>query len=65
MMLTSRALEIRVTESIWHQVVGVCKTEASAKPVPMDEYMAEDLLSLAAFIVHTRWRVTGSLQVRA
>ena len=24
-------------------MVGVCKTEASAKPVPMDEYMAEDL----------------------
>ena len=40
-------LEIRVTESIWHQVLGVCKTEASAKPVPMDGYMAEDLL---------RWR---------
>ena len=36
-------LEIRVTESIWHQVVGVCRTEASAKPVPMDEYMGEDL----------------------
>jgi integrase len=36
-------LEIRVTESIWHQVLGVCKTEASAKPVPMDSYMAEDL----------------------
>jgi integrase len=30
-----------------HQVVGNCKTEASAKPVPMDSYMAEDLL---------RWR---------
>lgn len=42
-------LEIRVTESIWHQVVGVCKTEASARPVPMDGYMAEDLL---------RWRKT-------
>ena len=42
-----KGLEIRVTESIWHQVVGVCRTEASAKPVPMDEYMAEDLL---------RWR---------
>jgi hypothetical protein len=42
-----KGLDIRVTESIWHQVVGVCKTEASAKPVPMDEYMAEDLL---------RWR---------
>ena len=37
----------RVTRSIWHQVVGDCKTEASAKPVPMDIYMAEDLL---------RWR---------
>ena len=36
-------LEIRVTESIWHQVLGVCKTEASAEPVPMDSYMAEDL----------------------
>ncbi len=36
-------MEIRVTESIWHQLVGVWKTEASAKPVPMDEYMAEDL----------------------
>jgi site-specific recombinase XerD len=24
--------------------VGNCKTEASAKPVPMDSYMAEDLL---------------------
>jgi integrase len=40
-------LELRVTRSIWHQVVGNCKTEASAKPVPMDSYMAEDLL---------RWR---------
>ena len=38
-------LELRVTRSIWHQVVGNCKTEASAKPVPMDSYMAEDLLS--------------------
>ncbi len=36
-------LEIRVTESIWHQVLGVCKTEGSARPVPMDFYMAEDL----------------------
>jgi integrase len=39
--------EIQVTESIWHQKLGVCKTEASAKPVPMDQYMADDLL---------RWR---------
>jgi integrase len=38
-------LELRVTRSIWHQVVGNCKTEASAKPVPVDSYMAEDLLS--------------------
>ncbi len=40
-------LELNVTRSIWHQVVGNCKTEASAKPVPMDSYMAEGLL---------RWR---------
>jgi len=40
-------LELRVTRSIWHQVVGACKTEASAKPVPIDSYLAEDLL---------RWR---------
>ena len=42
-----KTLEVRVTRSIWHQVVGECKTEASAKPVPLDSYMAEDLL---------RWR---------
>lgn len=36
-------LEVSVTRSIWHQVVGDCKTEASAKPVPLDSYMAEDL----------------------
>ena len=46
-MLTSRTWSFSVTRSIWHQVVGDCKTEASAKPVPMDSYMAEDLL---------RWR---------
>jgi len=40
-------LELKVTRSIWHQVIGDCKTEASAKPVPLDSYMAEDLL---------RWR---------
>jgi len=39
-----KTLELRVTRSIWHQVVGDCKTEASAKPVPLDSYMAEDLL---------------------
>ena len=36
-------LELRVMRSIWHQVLGNCKTEASTKPVPMDSYMAEDL----------------------
>ena len=30
--------------TIWHQVLGNFKTEASAKAVPMDSYMAEDLL---------------------
>jgi len=37
-------LELSVTRSIWHQKIGECKTEASAKPVPLDGYMAEDLL---------------------
>jgi len=40
-------LELNVTRWIWHQVVGSCKTEASAKRVPVDSYVAEDLL---------RWR---------
>jgi integrase len=46
-----KALELRVTRSIWHQVIGECKPEASAKPVPLDGYMAEDLL---------RWRRISS-----
>ncbi len=37
-------LELRVTRSIWHQKIGECKTEASAKPVPLDGYMAKDPL---------------------
>lgn len=41
-------LAISVTRSIVHQVVGPCKTEASQKPVPLDEYMAEDLWSWRA-----------------
>jgi hypothetical protein len=40
----SRISSFNVTRSSWHQVVGNCKTEASAKSVPMDSYMAEDLL---------------------
>jgi integrase len=36
-------LELNVTHSIWHQIVGGCKTEASAKLVPLDSYMADDL----------------------
>ena len=37
-------LELNVTQSIWHQVVGDCKTEASTKLVPLHAYMAEALL---------------------
>ena len=36
-------LQLSVTKSIYHQVVGRCKTEASAKPVPIDKYTARDL----------------------
>ncbi|MDR3750472.1 MAG: tyrosine-type recombinase/integrase [Terracidiphilus sp.] len=36
-------MEINVTRSVVDQVVGRCKTEASQKPVPLDEYTAQDL----------------------
>jgi site-specific recombinase XerD len=43
-----------VTRSIWHQVVGDCKTEATAKPVSLDSYMAEDV---------RRWRRQSAYQM--
>lgn len=36
-------LEIRVTRSIFQQVVGDCKTEGSRRPVPIDASVAADL----------------------
>jgi integrase len=36
-------LQIDVNKSVVSQVVGRCKTEASQKPVPLDEYAAQDL----------------------
>jgi integrase len=38
-------LQLHVQRSVVHQVVGRCKTETSAKPVPLDSFMAHDLLS--------------------
>jgi integrase len=38
-------LELHVRRSVVHQTIGRCKTEASAKPVPLDTYMVHDLLS--------------------
>jgi integrase len=38
-----KALEIDVRRSIVNQVVGRCKTEASQKVLPLDEYTARDL----------------------
>lgn len=37
-------LQIDVNKSVVSQVVGRCKTEASQRPVPLDEYTARDLL---------------------
>lgn len=45
--------EISVTRSIVFQVVGPCKTEASQKPIPLDPYFAEALLTWRQ---HTRYR---------
>ena len=36
-------LQIQVSRSIVHQVVGRCKTEASRKPVPLDAAVAEEV----------------------
>jgi len=36
-------LLLRVERSVVDLVVGKCKTEASKKPVPLDEYLAQDL----------------------
>jgi len=37
-------LQINVSRSVVEQHVGRCKTEVSQKPVPIDEYVAADLL---------------------
>ncbi len=37
-------LQINVNRKIYHQRIGKCKTEASKKPVPMDEFLAETFL---------------------
>lgn len=39
-----RNLVVHVQRSVVQNVVGKCKTEVSAKPMPLDEYMARDLL---------------------
>lgn len=46
-------LEIDVHRSVVSQVVGRCKTEASQKAIPLDEYTARDLL---AWRHETRYR---------
>ena len=38
-------LELSVTRSIFRGVVGKCKTEISHKPVPLDPWIAEELLT--------------------
>jgi integrase len=37
-------LEVSVMRSIYRSVVGKCETEASRKPVPLDPWVAEELL---------------------
>jgi hypothetical protein len=38
-------LELSVTRSVYRQRVGRCKTEISQKPVPLDPWVAEELLT--------------------
>jgi integrase len=44
-------LQINVSRSVVEQHVGKCKTEVSQKPVPIDQYIAQDLLE---WYRHTR-----------
>jgi integrase len=37
--------QLHVTRSVVNQVVGECKTEASQKPVPLDSFLAQELLT--------------------
>jgi integrase len=49
-------LDIDVQRSVVDQVVGRCKTEASQKRIPLDEYTAQDLL---AWFQQTLYRDPG------
>jgi integrase len=40
-----KRLVLHIRRSVVDQVTGKCKTEASAKPVPIDDYTAKDLLA--------------------
>jgi len=48
--------EISVTRSIVFQVVGPCKTEASQKPIPMDDCLAE---ALEVWRAQSQYRANG------
>jgi len=37
--------QLQVTRSVVDQVIGNCKTEASQKPVPLDSFLAQELLT--------------------
>ncbi len=49
-----KRLQMNIRRSVVDQVTGRCKTEASAKPVPIDEFTAKDLL---AWYRVTRYRL--------
>lgn len=57
------AKQMDVRRSIVNQVVGSCTTEASQKPVPLDDRLAESLLTWRAR-QNTTGRTIGSLSVR-
>ena len=56
-------LELSVTRSVYRQRVGRCKTEISRKPVPLDPWVAEELLTWKRTAPITSRR-TGSSPVR-
>lgn len=52
--LDLQSLSLRVERSVVDLVVGKCKTEASKKPVPINSYLAQDLLEWRRYAPHVQ-----------
>ncbi len=56
-------LLISIQRSVYHGIIGNCKTETSRKPMPLDERVAADLWLWKETTEYLRTRMIGSLRV--